>query len=109
MSNPINKLNQLAFIKKSLRPINIGKIVNCKKYLGYYSKGDKINISGELYQAFDTDHYWIIESNSEILETQFGKSKEAYSMDSWLTPIPPLEDEDSTESQELTEDDLLTA
>jgi len=99
MSNPINKQGQLAFIKKALRPENVGKFVTCIRYLGYFSRGDTIEISGERYLAFDTDHYWIIKASA--LDTQFGPSREAYSMDSWLQPIEPLNDEDLVEDKEL--------
>ncbi len=99
MSNPINKQGNLAFIKKSLRQENIGKFVTCIRYLGYYSKGDFIDISGERYQAYDTDHYWIIRASA--IETQFGSSREAYSLDSWLQPIEPLNDEDLVEDKEF--------
>ena len=88
----------MAFVKKAIRKENIGKIVTCKTYLGYYSKGDVIVISREHYVAYDTDHYWMIEGN---VITQFGPAREGFSMDSWLTPIPPLNDEDLVETEEL--------
>ena len=64
-------------------------VVVCKKYLGYYSRGDKIEINGEIWFAFDTDDYWLIEQNYSDLETLYGKAKESYIMDSWLEPIEP--------------------
>lgn len=99
MSGPVNKQGQMAFIKKAIRPENVGKIVACQRYLGYYSQGDAIEISGEHYLAYDTDHYWIVTAGN--VETQFGPAKEGYTMDSWLTPIPPLNDEDLVEDREL--------
>jgi hypothetical protein len=101
MSDPRCKPGQLAFVKKALRKENVGKIVTCIKYVGYYSQGDVIEISGERFLAYDTDHYWIIKANA--LETQFGPSREAYTMDSWLQPIEPLNDEDLIETKELEE------
>lgn len=101
MSSPRNKQGQMAFVKKALRKTNIGKIVTCVRYLGYYSQGDVIEISGERYLAYDTDHFWIISANT--LETQYGPSREVYSMDSWLTPIPPLNDDELIEDRELEE------
>jgi hypothetical protein len=83
------KLNDLAFITKALRQENIGKVVTCAKYLGYYERGATITINGEHWFAFDSDDYWLISGN---IETQFGQAKQSYIMDSWLTPIQPLSD-----------------
>ena len=96
------KEGQLAFIKKSLRPENIGKVVICQKYIGYYSRGDVVTVNGENWLAPDTDDYWVIYSESGI-ETQYGKSKIAYIMDSWLTPIDPDLINDEIETKELEE------
>lgn len=85
------KLGDLAFIKKSIRHENLGLIVTCKEHLGYFIKGDKIKISGELWEAVVSDNYWRIESASGSIETMFGKSKTAYGPDSWLFPIKPEE------------------
>jgi len=101
------KPGQSAFIKKSLRPANIGLVVECTKYLGPYSKGEIVEISGEQWMAFDSDDYWIITSATGSIETQFGKSKIAYIMDSWLDPIDPdildLEVEDELADELLHE------
>ena len=96
------KEGQLAFIKKSLRLENIGKVVICQKYIGYFSKGDTVVVNGEHWKAFDTDDHWIIFSESGI-ETQFGSSKIAYILDSWLTPIEPDLLKDEVETKELEE------
>lgn len=93
------KQGQMAFIIKSLRPANIGRIVTCAKYIGYYSQGDTITMSGESWMAPDTDDYWMIEGN---LETQFGPSKIAYIMDSYLSPIEP-----DTILDEVLEEELV--
>jgi hypothetical protein len=90
-------VGDLAFINKALRPENVGKVVTCVKYLGYYARGDVIVISGEHFYAFDSDNYWLIEASA--LETQFGASKVAYSMDSWLTPIKPVDLSDEEEQE----------
>lgn len=95
------KLNDIAFIKKALRKENIGRVVTCTKYLGYYERGATITINGENWVAFDSDDYWEVSGN---IETQFGSAKQAYIMDSWLSPIKPL-DESEEDSYSL-EDDL---
>lgn len=97
------KQGNLAFIKKALRKENIGRIVTCTKYLGYYSRGDTITISGENWLAPDSDNYWCVSGN---LETQFGTASQAYIMDSWLAPIEPLPPEEFDEVDELLENDL---
>lgn len=106
---PQCKLNDLAFIKKSLRPANVGLIIQCVKYLGPYSKGELITINGEHWHAYDTDDHWVIESKSGSIETQFGKSKIAYIPDSWLTPIKPLSDDGELDDVNLTLADELTS
>lgn len=102
-----NKLGDLAFIKKSIRPENVGLIVECKDYLGYYLQGDIVEISGERYTAIVSDNYWLILSPSGSFLTQFGKAKNGFIPDLWLTPIKTdgLEDDDyvtKTNSEELT-------
>lgn len=83
------KLGDMAFIKKALRKENIGLIVTCKKYIGYYLKGDLIEIDKELWEAPYSDNYWIIESSSGSINTLFGKATTAYGPDTWLHPIKP--------------------
>lgn len=97
----------LAFIKKSIRPINVGLIVTCENYLGYYLQGDHIEISGEHWIAPISDNYWYIRSSNSSIETQYGKSSAAYIPDLWLTPIKaePLEDDIETTA---TLDDEIT-
>lgn len=97
------KLNQLAFIKKAIRKENIGRIVTCSKYLGYFERGATIVINGEYWVAFDSDDYWEITGR---LETQFGTAYQAYIMDSWLSPIEPLPPEEFDKAGKLLEDDL---
>jgi hypothetical protein len=94
------KQGQMAFIIKSLRKENIGRVVTCEKYLGYYSKDDKIVMNGEVWLAPDTDDYWSVTGN---IETQYGPSAQAYIMDSWLRPIDA-----DTIDEDVTEEDLET-
>ena len=97
------KQGDLAFIKKALRKENIGRVVTCSKYLGYFERGATIVINGEQWKAFDSDDYWEVTGR---LETQFGTATHAYIMDSWLSPIEPLPPEEFDELGELLEDDL---
>ena len=96
------KQGDLAFIKKALRKENIGRIVTCTRYLGYYERGAPIVINGETWFAFDSDDYWEVTGN---IDTQFGSAKQAYIMDSWLSPINPLGEDKETDKS--LEDDLL--
>lgn len=100
----ICKQGDLAFIKKALRQENVGLIVECKKYLGYYCHGDYMQINGELWVAPHSDNYWLIESSTGSIETMFGKSKVAYGPDTWLSPIKPISDDDIEDLYATTED-----
>lgn len=102
-----NKQGDLAFIKKAIRQSNIGLIVECKEYLGYYLQDDIIEISGEQYTAIISDNYWSIASPSGSVETQFGKAKSGFIPDMWLTPIKAdgLDEDDSVYK---TNDDEMT-
>jgi hypothetical protein len=86
------KQGDLAFIKKALRYENIGKVVTCARYLGYYERGSKVTISGEEWLAFDSDNYWLVKGD---IETMFGKARESYIPDTWLAPISPLPPKES--------------
>ena len=81
------KQGELAYIKQALRPINVGLAVLCKEYLGYYLKGDIVEVNKEHFAAIVSDNYWIIENNYGEIKTQFGKSFMAFSPDTWLEPI----------------------
>jgi hypothetical protein len=97
------KQGELAFIKKSMRPENIGLIITCKENLGYYLQGDKIEISGGLREAVVSDNYWLVESSSGSILTKYGKSKIAFTPDLWLSPIRPEKlDEELDEELTLT-------
>lgn len=93
------KVDDLCYIKKSLREPNIGLVVRCKKYLGYYERGSTIIISGESFLAFDSDDHWLVENDYGEIEYQFGRSREGYIMDSWLEPIKKLDAGSSTEKK----------
>jgi hypothetical protein len=101
------KQGDLAFIKKAIRPENIGLIVSCAQYLGYYLKDDMVELNKEFYLAVVSDNYWRIGSESGSIMTQYGKSKVSFIPDTWLTPIKelPVDDEDGilhTLDEELT-------
>ena len=95
------KLNDLAFIRKAMRPSNIGKVVQCKELLGKFERGENIMWNGEFYVSPDTDYIWVVTSKSQ-LETLYGPSIEAFIADSWLTPINGEPSENFEE--ELAED-----
>ena len=94
------KEGDLAYIKKAIRTENIGKIVRCKKHLGYFSRGDSVLWNGEAWAAYDTDDQWVIECKSG-LKTQYGSSTEALIIDSWLIPIKGDPTELLKETKEL--------
>ena len=104
------KLNDLCYIKKSLREPNIGLVVRCKRYLGYYERGATIVISGESFLAFDTDDFWLIENDYGEIESHFGRAREGYIMDSWLEPIAKLENDSDADKKIIehvgTDDDF---
>lgn len=102
------KQGDIAFIKKSIRQVNIGRVVTCKEMIGYYIMGEEIIWNSERFIAQDTDYFWVISSKSGI-ETMYGKSLDALSPDSWLEPIKAdgMTDEDPTEKL-LEDSDLLT-
>jgi hypothetical protein len=97
------KRGDLAFIKKAVRRENIGRVIECVKYLGYYSRLDKITINGEEWYAADTGDYWLIEGN---IETMYGIAKQSHIPDHWLSPIEPLPPEDADETDTPLVNDL---
>ena len=86
MQNPKCKLNDICFILKALRQSNIGKVVETVEYLGYFQKDEQFLWNGELWTAFDTDHHWVVKGN---LETLYGNSTLAVTLDSWLLTMKP--------------------
>jgi hypothetical protein len=95
------KVNDLAFIKKSIRPSNIGKVVQCKELLGKFERDEVFAWNGESFISTDTDYIWVVTSKSQ-LETLYGPSSEALIADSWLIPIRGEPSENLEE--ELAED-----
>lgn len=96
----ICKQGDLAYIKKALRPENIGKIVTCKVLIGELKRGEPFIHNGEQWLAYDTDAHWVIQCTSG-LETQYGLSTEGFILDSWLIPIRGNLDELPEEVEEL--------
>ena len=92
------KPSDLAFIIRAMNKVNIGRIVLCKEYLGYYQKDEPVMYSGEKWAAQDTGHIWVVFSESG-LTTLYGSSKIALMMDHWMVPI----DANKDESEEGTE------
>ena len=100
------KLNDICFIVKSIRPVNIGLVVDCKEYLGYYLMDDIIEISGERYVAIISDNYWLIENKNSSIETHYGKAKNSYIPDLWLNPIKEDGLTDDTATEKTIENDV---
>lgn len=91
MSNPKCKLNDLCFIIKSKIQSNIGKIVTCKEYLGFFEKGNYL-VNGGWHIAFESNHYWLVTGN---VTTWSGIDDGCgFASESQLLPIKgePLED-----------------
>lgn len=95
------KLNDLCFVIKTLgNPLNLGKVVTCKEYLGFVNKGINIYKEGLYFTATTEDHYWIVEGN---VLTRAGESFGFIAIsESELLPIPtePIEDSEIS-SKEL--------
>ena len=91
-----------AIIIFSIRPENIGRIVNVKEYIGKFQKGEKFQFRGMSCQCIINDHYWWIEADD--LSIGLGPSPVAYIADSWLEPIFPNKKEEKAETfEEFTE------
>jgi len=86
------KVNELCWINKAQHLMNIGKIVTCNEYLGYFQRNEQFIHQGETWYAADTGHLWVI-SSKYGLETQYGTSTTAHIQDRWLTPIIPRGEE----------------
>jgi hypothetical protein len=82
--------NDKAVIVFSVRPENVGRIVNVAEYIGKFKEGEQFDFRGMPCQALVHDHYWWIEA--EDLSIQFGPSPRAYIADSWLRKIVPPEE-----------------
>ena len=95
------KLNDLCFVIKTLgNPLNLGKVVTCKEYLGYFKPGlhhYKCNLN---ILALTEGHHWIVEGSVATIEGRhFGYISIS---ESELLPIPtePIEDSEIS-SKEL--------
>jgi hypothetical protein len=76
-----------AVIVFSLRPENIGRVVNVAEYIGKFKQQEVFQFRGMDCMALVTDHYWWIEADD--LSIQLGPSPRAYIADSWLRKIVP--------------------
>lgn len=90
----------MCFIKKSIRPRNIGKIVITKECLGKMEAGQKFDYQMHVSMAQITDVFWVVTDPAGGLETAFGLSSEVFIPDSWLHPIRP--DPDDVDESETT-------
>jgi hypothetical protein len=87
-----------AVIIFSIRPENVGRVVNVAEYIGKFKEGEQFDFRGMPCQALVHDHFWWIEA--EDLSIQFGPSPRAYIADSWLRKIVPPEEKLSTKHTE---------
>ena len=89
-----------AVIIFSVRPENVGRIVNVAEYIGKVKEGEQFEFRTMPCQALVHDHYWWIEADD--LSIQFGPSPRAYIADSWLRKIvPPDEKLSNKQEKEL--------
>jgi hypothetical protein len=86
-----------AVIVFSVRPENVGRIVNVAEYIGKFKEGEQFDFRGMPCQALVNDHYWWIKA--EDLSIQFGPSPRAYIADSWLRKIVPPKEKLSKEAE----------
>lgn len=102
------KLDDVAWITKSMVPSNLMKMVKVIEYIGRFEKDDRFEYRGSLYSAPASDHLWWIESTS--INTVMGETTRAYIPDSWLRPIPPdtLDDDHPIEEKLNFGADVLT-
>lgn len=87
-----------AVIVFSIRPQNVGRIVNVAEYIGKFKEGEQFEFRGMSCQAAVPDHYWWIEADD--LEIGLGPSPRAYIADSWLRKIVPPKDVRHSSSEE---------
>ena len=86
-----------AVIVFSVRPENVGRVVNVAEYIGKFKEGEQFEFRSMPCQALVTDHYWWIEA--EDLSIMFGPSPRAYIADSWLRKIVPPKEKVSTREE----------
>lgn len=87
-----------AVIVFSLRPENVGRIVNVAEYIGKFEQGEDFDFRGMPCRAPVRDHFWWIEADD--LSIGLGPSPRAYIADSWLRPIKPPADKRYISSEE---------
>ena len=85
---PRCKLNQMCWVKHAQNKLNIGRIVTTVEYCGYFQAGETTTKANSPI----TDHYWNVQSSTDLV-TISGKLSAVVSLpDSWLTPVLPDED-----------------
>lgn len=87
----------LALIKFSIRPENIGRVVKVKEYIGKFKEGETFDFRGMNCSCIVTDHFWWIEADD--LSIMLGPSPQAYIPDSWLEPIKQEKEKEKTEKE----------
>jgi len=88
----------LAKIIFSIRPENIGKIVHVDEYIGKFQPGEQFQFRGMPCQCAVHDHYWWITAPAG-LSNLYGNTPQAYIPDTWLEPIRPEMDKETTEEK----------
>lgn len=85
----------LAKIIHSIRPVNLGKIVLVETYIGHFHQGEEFDFRGIVCRAPVTDHYWWVGSEHG-LQNQLGDTPKVYIPDTWLEPIRPVKQQETT-------------
>jgi len=94
------KQGDAAVIVFSLRPENVGRVVNVAEYIGKFKENETFEFRGIPCKALVHDHYWWVEADD--LSIMLGPSPRAYIADSWLRPIkPPQEETEETVEKEI--------
>lgn len=86
-----------AVIIFSIRPQNVGRVVNVAEYIGKFKEGEQFEFRGIACEALVHDHYWWIEAQD--LEIKLGPSPRAYIADSWLRRINLSKEKISTKEE----------
>jgi hypothetical protein len=108
LPTPRCKQGDLAFIIKAIRPSNIGLIVLVEEYVGYFQRGEEYYYGGLRLIAYDTGHAWKVTSSSKSIDTIDGKSNFALTIDTWLTPIKGLPEDEENLYEDLEIEDRFT-
>lgn len=102
------KQGDLAFVIKAIRQSNIGLIVLVEEYVGYFQRGEEYYYGGLRLVAYDTGHVWKVTSSSKSIDTIDGKSNFALTIDTWLTPIKGLPEDEENLYEDAPMEDRLT-